>query len=300
MHLFTTATCFTIADQDSRLRQTWQIVVPKLASSHPYLMHSLLSLAVLHQIILTGNTERAALDPATTHHNLALSKSKPALENLSEHNSSALFALSATIAVFALAASVSPAAPPLQDSIDQIAQVAILMRGSGTIVQTGYVWIENGPLVSLLRHGFLKDKRPLPDDLAILLDQLETEILSTEPLDDMKVAYQETIEALKACFRNTGFTVNQSDETPVEDRGIALSWLGMMHSDFIPMLSHRQPMALILLAYYAVPLHTLNEVWWCRGWGLALVRDIYESLDSTWRGKMDWPRRQINFATPKH
>ena len=80
----------------------------------------------------------------------------------------------------------------------------------------------------------------------------------------------------------------------MEDPIIALSWLGVMHPDFLQLLSHRRPVALVLLSYYAVALHTLDAMWWCQGWSLMLVKDVYDSLDETWRPKMEWPMRQLS------
>ena len=294
MHLFATTTCFSLAASDPKQQHAWQIAVPQEAQTQPYLMYGLLSLAALHRIHLENNTDSHALDSALDHYSLALSKSREALAHLSELNSSNLFALSLLIGYFALGLPISPASPPLSDAIGQITQVATLMRGALTIVLTQSISIENSPMSAMLRPGFSKNPTILPEDLEISLNQLEADMCLAENVEDGLSAHHETIQGLKACFRNAGFSVDAPNGIPMEDPIIALSWLGVMHPDFLQLLSHRRPVALVLLSYYAVALHTLDAMWWCQGWSLMLVKDVYDSLDETWRPKMEWPMRQLS------
>ena len=67
-----------------------------------------------------------------------------------------------------------------------------------------------------------------------------------ENVEDGLSAHHETIQGLKACFRNAGFSVDAPNGIPMEDPIIALSWLGVMHPDFLQLLSHRRPVALVL------------------------------------------------------
>ena len=295
MHLFATTTCFSLAASDPKQQHAWQIAVPQEAQTQPYLMYGLLSLAALHRIHLENNTDSHALDSALDHYSLALSKSREALAHLSELNSSNLFALSLLIGYFALGLPISPASPPLSDAIGLITQVASVMRGALTIVLTQRESIENGPMSAMLRKGFSKNPAILPEELETSLDQLEADLYLTENAEDGLSAYRETFQGLKACFRNAGFSVDAPNGIPMEDQIIALSWLGVMHPDFVQLLSHRRPVALVLLSYYAIALHTLDAMWWCQGWSLMLVKDVYRSLDGSWRSRMEWPMRQINF-----
>ena len=257
-------------------------------------MHALLSLAALHQVHLEASTQtRTILDRAVNHNNLALSKSKEALAQLSEHNSSNLFALSLMVGFFALALPISPASIPFQDAIGQIIQVATLMRGVLTITLTQSRSIINGPMSAMLRNNFSQNPAILPEELELSLNELETVMCSTETIEDGPSVFRETIQSLKACFRNAGFSTATPNGIAIEDQIVALSWLGMMHSDFVPLLSHRRPVALVVLSYYAVALHTLDAIWWCQGWGLSLVNDVYNSLDTTWRARMKWPMEKI-------
>lgn len=296
MHLFTTSTYLTMADCNPNLARTWQVAVPSEAVLRPYLMHGLLSLAALHQITLDKDASSHKLGLAVRHHNLALAKSKPILENITEQTSSSLFALSATIAVFALALPISPASPPLSDPVDPIVQVAILMRGSKTIVQTGWDWIKNSPLAPLLRPGFLNDATSLPQDLEESLSSLEALIVSDEEHRPHQTPYCETLEGLRQSFRNAGFSSHADGKVPVVDRAVVLSWLAMMHSDFIPLLSQRLPITLVMLAHYAVALHTLESVWWCQGWGRILIAYVEDLLDESWQESIAWPKQQIDIS----
>ena len=296
MHLYTSATCMTL-DPSPDLREIWRESVPKQAMSAPFLMHSILALAALHQISLGTVHYESNLSLAIKHQSLALTKSKPELNNLSECNCHALFAFSAMIAISALALPVSRPAATLQDPINEFAQTAILMRGSKIIVQEGFPWLEGGPFSPLLRRGFLTNPTGMPKHIAIIFNTLETRIESTKTDERNKASYRSAFKRLNICFHNMHFNQENDISIVPGDRGVVWSWLATVEADFIPLLGEKDPMALVLLAYFAVLLHALDEVWWCRGWGSALIKSVLEEVGESWQPSLRWPAKQIGLET---
>ena len=305
VHLFTHATCFSLAGSHLQQQYAWQILAPQEALSQPHLVHGILSIAALHRVYLENDTDSRSLDTAVHHYGIALSKSREALAQLSEQNSSSLFALSQLIAIIALGLPISPASRPMADPVEEIIQIATLMRGSREIVATHSTTIRKGPMAAMIRQGFSTNPAILPPELETALDGLEADLYREGEQveeDDGHAPYRETITALKSCFRNAGFSVSAPNGTPVEDQIIALSWLSLMHPDFVQLLSRRRPVALVLLAHYAIAVRTLDAMWWCQGWGGMLVNHVYDALlgddddddgNGRWRAKMEWPMRQI-------
>ncbi|KAI8966099.1 RTA1-domain-containing protein [Daldinia sp. FL1419] len=68
-----------------------------------------------------------------------------------------------------------------------------------------------------------------------------------------------------------------------------ISWPIIIEADFIRLVSERRPEALLVLAYYAIPLHLCRDVWIIRNAGQLLVDSIRLHLDPKWHRWLDWP-----------
>lgn len=65
-------------------------------------------------------------------------------------------------------------------------------------------------------------------------------------------------------------------------------WLGTVHPEFVGFIQTRDPMALLLLAHWAVWWSAVDDNWWARGWPAMAVGAIYETLDDTHRPLLTW------------
>jgi hypothetical protein len=62
---------------------------------------------------------------------------------------------------------------------------------------------------------------------------------------------------------------------------------------FVLKLKEQDPLALVILAHYAVILHWLREEHlWMRGWGKDIVDTVKHTLDKEWLDCIEWPRGQ--------
>lgn len=62
-----------------------------------------------------------------------------------------------------------------------------------------------------------------------------------------------TIQGLKECFKR----ISSKDR----DNGMVLNWPISVDQGYIKLLGSRQPMALVILAYYAVILEDIRDSW---------------------------------------
>ena len=74
-----------------------------------------------------------------------------------------------------------------------------------------------------------------------------------------------------------------------EDRSLVFVWTVTVPEDFVVELKARRPLALVVLAFYAVLVHSVEEQWWAKGRGKSLVEAIYEELPVEWKGAVKWP-----------
>ena len=287
MHHYTTETYHSLSrPQEEKLSAMWQVAVPKEAFKQPFLLHSLLALSALHKISRKEAADQSAyLDAAIKHHNLSLSKSNSALVNFNKENLNAMFVFSATIVILALALPIYSTKQGLSDPPAELAQIIILLRGSVTIIMSDPNSVKSSDLAPLLRSGSFASTADLPEDTKYQFDLVKLKIMSGGYEEGVQSVYVRAVESLVQCFRNS---------IPVaEDTSVVLCWLALIPQDLTTLIVKKEPMAYVLLAHYAVLLHALRNIWWCKSWGVELFRFIRSKLDEDWQELIMWPQHKI-------
>ncbi|PCH05259.1 Short-chain dehydrogenase/reductase SDR [Penicillium occitanis (nom. inval.)] len=156
--------------QDDAFAQPFQKEVPKIALSHPFLMHGVLALSAVHLAYLNKNGDRVNEydELAAGHQTLALALFRKELDNITPSNSAALFVFSSIATVLAFA---SPQITGMHSlsPIDEMLQISTLCRGIAEILQTSRGWLENSSdswvtdMLSSKRR--LSEMQPLPADI---------------------------------------------------------------------------------------------------------------------------------------
>ncbi|KAF4430823.1 hypothetical protein CGGC5_v009976 [Colletotrichum fructicola Nara gc5] len=85
------------------------------------------------------------------------------------------------------------------------------------------------------------------------------------------------------------------------EAGIVLRWLYFLDADILTDIETLQPPALLLVAYFAVILSSMEKtVWYLNGWGEAIIRQVDQLLeeDSKERSMFAWAKQQIPHKLP--
>lgn len=285
LHHFLTVTYTTLGYRED-IHQMWRIQIPKMAMKQKFLMHSLFSVASLH--IASSHPENASsyTHRAIRHNNIALREYSSKLHSITPENSPSLFACSTLLIIIALSL---PASSPHQESrgaIEEIAGIFVLTRGVRLVLAEMGDWARESEITPLFVGRELDDNIILPKDVADAVELLEEcNQQSADPGSD-KEAYALAIQGLKACFMHL-----RSKE---RDNGIVLSWPVNVSQDYTKLLSLRRPMALVILAYFAVILEEVRESWWATGWGTELIHEVSQVLCVEWKGLIAWPLDKIS------
>ncbi|KAH6976657.1 hypothetical protein EDB80DRAFT_740005 [Ilyonectria destructans] len=280
LHHFSTVTYTTLANRED-LHQMWRIQIPKMAMKQKFLMHILFSVTSLHIAFSHPENASSYIDRAIRHNNIALREYSSKLHSITPENSPSLFACSILLLIVALSL---PASGPHQEpmgAIEEIAGIFVLTRGVRLVLAEMWDWVRESEIAPLFVGRELDDNIILPKDVADAVELLEEcNQQSADPGSD-KEAYALAIQGLKACFMHL-----QSKE---RDNGIVLSWAVDVSQDYTKLLSLRRPMALMILAYFAVALEEVRESWWAEGWGTQLIQEVSQVLSLEWKGLMAWP-----------
>ncbi|KAM0428281.1 hypothetical protein ACHAPT_007182 [Fusarium lateritium] len=176
--------------------------------------------------------------------------------------------------------------------IDGLVDIFILIHGMHILLRSSDEQLRNGPLRGLLngcdcepfeangRLNMLASK--LGDLLPALHDQ--TPLLDTEEVQ----LYADTMAGfIEVISRVT----NNPKATPTPELRVIFAWPMSLSSTFLSLLRNGDALALVILSYYCVLLHSREyKYWFLQGWTSALMKLVVEKVVGTkWEGLIQWP-----------
>ena len=236
------------------------------------------------QIRQSNRYERFALE----QQRLAFQTYIPSLRALTSHNQEALCAASALLSLNALASTQNRYCPPALQSqssspIDDWLEISVLVRGVTAVVQNAGTSIMDGALQPMLGHrrveassdGTESDvesqvRRLVSPHVLSALDALAPAIDHCTYSEADKEILHAALGLLKTSFAIVA--VNPEHES------IVMVWSNLLDVQFFPFVKRREPMALILLAYWTVLFGTFRDRWWVGGLSITILRHIAEFL----------------------
>lgn len=285
MHQFTAETYQSLCASESETH-IWQVVVPRLALKHRYLMHGILALASLH-IATTRDPSDDALpyiDAGLEYHSMSLEPFRIAIGNLTPENCDAALAQSVVTTAISLAL---PQLTAVRDNAmcmtENIITVFELLQGVKKILTIGQrqSWVN----LELFSRGefWQKDRlAALDGDTSVALDQLIA-INGNQGLE----VNGDVLDHLRHCFMKFSCSPGPA---PV------LAWLAAVDKGFVENLRQGQSFSMLVLAYWGILLGELDgKRWWARNSGRALVSELVSSLGTqdAWEGCLGWVKRKL-------
>ena len=281
----------------------WRDQLPRFAFCHYSVLHLILAISALHLARREANRADELVERAEAHLTVGLHQVNQTLPNLNEENCTELYISTILICVCTLAKKPGPRHLLVVSDGQEVAWWE-LFRGVRIMVET--FGISN--VVAKLTNDTASQPTAKPDEEAdqdevnhILPKVIQWEgalndlfSLITAAPDGMREVYQSTVGTLVWCFQET---YGSSAETkPVADIKFQtiFVWLYRLEDAFVDSLKEREPIALVILAHFAVLLQTLEVVWFLRGWASHIVEAVSEILASSpcsqW---IQWPVRQV-------
>ncbi|KAF9889985.1 hypothetical protein FE257_006665 [Aspergillus nanangensis] len=254
-------------------------------------MHGILSLSALHLAKLRPENQSLYLNLSVAHQDPGLSNFRDQLLQISPANSKAMFAFSSVVVAFAFgyAVTASAAGPSPEllhtPSLEELFRVFMLARGAHNIVQSVSESLRGSNFAPVF--DFDETNVVMPDDVTRALGELDSLNLQCQmdgPPETLQ-AYQKAIDTL----RSLSFTVY----TGRPSLTLAAGWAIRLPSEFMDHLQTYQPLSLVVLAHYCVFLHAERDHWCLNQWGAAVMRDIWQLLDDSWRPHVQWAMTTI-------
>ncbi|KAF4784434.1 C6 zinc finger protein [Colletotrichum scovillei] len=295
LHHYMCHTSITLGDP-----QIFRDVVPPLGFKYDCVMRMVLSITARHLTRLrpdqAGYYRRLAEDYAAA----AFPEVAAMLAQVNDDNSQAVYYATVLISLSSFATDPSPGNILLAAAEEDEVSWWALMKGVKMVISTtGLEDIRKEARAALL-CGSSAWNEPKLSALSVtsLVLQWENPLAEIEELVDEVYAAEDSIHRpafahLKSCYRKL-FTA--PDEPKVDNEqipSIIYGWLYELRDDFVLSIERREPVPLVLLAYYAVLLQQLEHHWFMEGWSLQVTNGVYAILEDSHRQFLTWPLEQV-------
>ena len=260
----------------------------RLAATKPYLMHEMLAFAGLHRFS-KDKARRELMTRALYHQSEALRLIQFQLESGSEDDCLALLFFTSYAALCGLAESAfCDTHDETFDPIERLLHAFQLSRGTTTVVM---------PQVSLLRQTwawpFIESQIAAGSDLT----PRPQSIPGYTHLRCLALGLERETDR-QACLKALDITLGaisliQQREDVSMSRRLITAWPMEISPTFLGLLSERRPVALVIIAYYAVLLKTGSGLWWVGRLPEALIEQVVASLGDEWADFISWPKSVV-------
>lgn len=287
MHHYTGSTRQSITDFALNTEEgitIWSNYIPQLAFEHDFLLHGLLSLSSLH-LFLSNRSESVV--PAIRHHNLGLALFRPSLHSITADKADALFAFSCILSLFSFG--IHRAIPFQLGPIEKICEALTLIRGAGVIVQSCKMrLLHDGPWKAWFTLEGVDLSEALPAEIEDVIAKLSRRISDTNfstGADASVAIYSRAVTTL----RHTLLIATRSALSQITVTLFPI----MVRSEFFEMMSRHEPLALAILANYAVILHWMRNHIWLEGWGRQTIDAVRQALPHDWHDCIAWAVQEV-------
>jgi hypothetical protein len=284
LHHFVMFTCETISDSKSSI-VAWREIIPALAFEHDFLLSTLLAVTALHLAII--HPSEVHNNAALRHHTAALASFRR-LSSIDGQNISAVFAFACMVPLFSFGLHLTPMRR--SDTLSEIIEIFDLLRGISIVLKTGSKWLDVQQFPDAELPTVAKPAATLPDAIesTLLLLSRRNNIPGSD--ERLRVPYKAAIDMLRYSFL-------LSQEHPGK-KLIILPFPILAPAEYISELKRKSPLALAILAHYAVLLHWQAGAGsvWLQTWGKHVVDAVKEITDEAWVDCIEWPLEQVNMV----
>ncbi|KKK13205.1 hypothetical protein P175DRAFT_0470937 [Aspergillus ochraceoroseus IBT 24754] len=295
-HHFVVSTYRTLADEAADSDSVWQIHVPQWGFSFPSIQHLILALAALHLGYLNPEIRAQYVKQADDHFTFGVRSVSTVLAQLNSENCQLIY-ISAVLICFVYFGRGPRAGEYLVFNAKGKSEWLVLLHAVRAILASKQDEIFTGVLVIKKMDYGARDSLPplLRDELA----QHEFRIGEVRALVGSRIldpelqqvyfhAVDDLLTAMGQMYERRGTGCRATDLMPC-----TMGWTFRLSEKFIERLEEKEPLALIILAYWAILLRYLRDAWFMQGWDEHIITGIRASIHFELHEWIAWPEQVI-------
>ena len=269
------------------------IVRPRGNTDESYpVLHVILAISALH-LYSTHPNEPKLYDQAISHHNSAIRLARPHIAALCPENSEAVFNFSALNSLYSFA---EPPLRPIRD--EEVHSHDHLNDLFGTFRMCRGVAAVMREVMSALKMSAQIDNPAWAYDEESVLPTLGTRYPQLPDLERLIIAeldaeYQASaLDATKRLF--IGLAILDQNTCDHSSASLIQRWPIHVSDAFLELCLARHPVALIIVAYFAVFISKRTNMWFNQRWPWLIINSIDRGLKgSQWEPFIEWPRHFV-------
>ncbi|OOQ82015.1 hypothetical protein PEBR_40627 [Penicillium brasilianum] len=273
-------------------REFWQSVLPRIATSHDYVMDGSLAVAALHLASLEPDRSSHWLEAALTYQNSAIAGLSRHLATIKQ-NYEALFSCSIFNLIFVTAyPGIYGDGNPVEP-LEEILTMRSFLSGTAFLFLQIYHGEEKTSIDPWLRRD--KKKSPVSKDSE---DPKMVELHKTtlEKLHSLRITIDKFQNPHQEIYQRTyDLLLKATKGWPNED---SISWPIEIGDPFLDLVKQGDWMARIMLLFHGLGMHLLSRKWFARGSGRRLVLGILQPLEGKippeWLDITQWIRDAVD------
>jgi hypothetical protein len=279
------------ADQDPEAGRRERDRQLEMAFRHPYLLHAKLSLAALELFHKDPSSARH-YRLASSHNLAALRHARPNVTRSDREHAQVIYVFSSLTSLYAF---IEPPlrwlSPEHRQSVNIIGDLIAAFRMGRGILAVMAVNAEH------LEAAGQPERQHWPDDREEVLPTLEAEYPQLNHLRMLvnRCCKESVVVALHNALRNLFSTVSLFEKRPKDHSctRLIMTWFMLMDIAVMDLCDARDPVAMVILAYFAVLVNLRRNIWFYERWPPVLLQEIERCLGGNLSEYLQWPRRMI-------
>ncbi|KAL4913315.1 hypothetical protein BDW62DRAFT_220773 [Aspergillus aurantiobrunneus] len=296
-HHFTTSTYRTIGDEANDPHKVWQIHVPQWGLSFPSILHLLLTLSALHLAFLNPRKRWEYIQQADQHFTFGVRSVTTvlALDRLDSGNCQLIY-IAAVMVCLAYFARGPRDGEYLVFNARGKSEWLVLLHGVRSILSQKQSEIFTGVLEPVEEDSGQDMAIPTPE----LDDELSRHIQRLQEVRAMVILeieadielYVRAVNDLIDSF-DRGYQRRRAGSHPAELMPFTIGWTFRLPETIIVRLEQREPVALVILAHWAILLRYMRDVWFMQGWDRHIVLGVRACLPEAYHAWIEWPEEVV-------
>ncbi|KAJ5915564.1 hypothetical protein N7466_011497 [Penicillium verhagenii] len=302
MHQYLTSTYLSLS-QDGLSAYHLSITIPQLATSHPFLLDSILALTALHLASIETDNRQSWLEAGMRYQSQTCAGLGKCLPEITEQQYEPAFVASVFILLFAQGFPVISTDSHTADAFSRVMEVRTLISGSAMFFHK---------LNDLKIEGVLDGWLSPPDTEETLEPPPQSDEVHFEDREQLFEIHKKIMQSLgslesiiktnpspnQALYNSTlQFLQHAIEPWPkIGAHGGVIAWPLFIAEEFITLVQDGDWVARILFLHYATAMRLVCNRWYVRDWGRRLVLETIQPLQEIppmWQDTISWMRQGI-------
>ncbi|KAJ5107353.1 hypothetical protein N7456_004028 [Penicillium angulare] len=293
-HHFTISTFRTMRHDDHDPQNLWQDHLPEWGIEFKPILHLILALSALHKGYKTPALREKYIAQADDHFTFGMRSVTSVLSQLDSENCQQIY-MSAVMICFIYFGRGPRTGDYLVFSDQGPAEWIILMNGVKLIVTNHHEKIFSGllePKGERVKYELTPAMRSEFHDHSVHLQAVERFIGEQESDQVERDMYLSSTKGLFEIMDDVYEKVSGGlDGVMIMD--LLIGWLYRRPDEFVHLLEQKDPLSLVILAYWAVLLRYMESSWFMQGWAAHVLSGISNSLKEEYWPWIQWPLRRV-------